>query len=172
MRFGAAYIGGGGALASCVRPSKILGSVRYGEDDGAGGAGGGLARRRSFSARRRAISVANNYASSLTAQKRFKEAKTLFRKVIPVARRVLGEDHDITLNMRTTYSCTLFRDPGATLDDLREAVPTLEDTARIRRRVLGGNHPVTTGIEDNLRYARAVLRARETLPQNAVDAPS
>ena len=72
--------------------------------------------------------------------------------------------------MRTTYSCALFQDPGATLDDLRETVPTLEDTARIRRRVLGGNHPVTTGIEVNLRYARAKLRAHETPPQNAVDA--
>ena len=62
------------------------------------------------------------------------------------------------------------QDPGATLDDVREAVTTLEDTARIRRRVLGGNHPVTTGTGDNLRYARAALRARETPAQNAVDA--
>ena len=30
---------------------------------------------------------------------------------------------------------------GATLDDLREAVTTLEDTERIARRVLGGAHP-------------------------------
>jgi hypothetical protein len=51
---------------------------------------------------------------------------------------------------------------GATLDDLREAVATLEDTARIARRVLGGSHPTTSGIEGTLRKSREALRARET----------
>ena len=32
-------------------------------------------------------------------------------------------------------------DDAATLDDLREAVTTLEDAERIARRVLGGAHP-------------------------------
>ena len=59
-------------------------------------------------------------------------------------------------------STTSYEDPGATLDDLRDAVTTLEDTARIARRVFGGAHPTTTGIERRLRNARAVLRARET----------
>ena len=54
-----------------------------------------------------------------------------------------------------------YRDDGATLSDLREAVTTLEDIEPIARRVLGGAHPVTEVIEDNLRYARADLRARE-----------
>ena len=51
--------------------------------------------------------------------------------------------------------------PGATLDDLREAVTTLEDAERIARRVLGGAHPTAASIERNLRAARAALRARE-----------
>ena len=42
-------------------------------------------------------------------------------------------------------------DPDTTLDNLREAVSTLEDTERIARRVLGGAHPVTEGIERHLR---------------------
>jgi hypothetical protein len=50
---------------------------------------------------------------------------------------------------------------GATLDDLREAVTTLEDTERTSRRVLGGAHPITVEAENNLREAQAVLRARE-----------
>ena len=58
----------------------------------------------------------------------------------------------------------IYRDDGATLDDLREAVTTLEETERIARRVLGGAHPTTTGIEENLQDARAALRARETQP--------
>ena len=56
----------------------------------------------------------------------------------------------------------LYLDAGATLDDLREAVTTLEDTERIARRVLGGAHPHTVDMEQSLRKARAALRARET----------
>ena len=37
-----------------------------------------------------------------------------------------------------------------TLNDLREAVTTLEDTDPIARRVLGGAHPLTRGIEKSL----------------------
>ena len=38
----------------------------------------------------------------------------------PVARRALGENDDLTLRMRWNYARTLYKDPGATLDDLRE----------------------------------------------------
>ena len=56
----------------------------------------------------------------------------------------------------------LYKDDDATLDDLREAVATLEDSERIARRVLGGAHPLTTGIEVALQNARAALGASET----------
>ena len=52
-------------------------------------------------------------------------------------------------------------DPDATLDDIREAVRTLEDLERTIRRVFGGAHPFATGIVDALRLSRATLRARE-----------
>ena len=65
--------------------------------------------------------------------------------------------------MRWAYAQALYADTGGTLDDLREAVTTLEDAGRIARRVLGGAHPETVWIERSLRTARAVLRARETL---------
>ena len=104
---------------------------------------------------------ANNLATSLVNLKRFEEAKSLMRKTLPVARRVLGEDHHLTLWMRRDYGMVLYRDPAATLDDLREAVTTLEDTERIARRVMGGAHPLVVGIEKSLRIARAALRARE-----------
>ena len=61
----------------------------------------------------------------------------------------------------------LYRDDGATHDDLREAVTTLEETDRIARRVLGGAHPVAEGIGRSLRKARAALRARETPASSA-----
>ena len=60
------------------------------------------------------------------------------------------------------YAQALCLDTDATLDDLREAVTTLEDDERIARRVFGGAHPDVVGIEKSLRLARAALRARET----------
>ena len=58
--------------------------------------------------------------------------------------------------------CHTYNDDDATLDDLRKAVITLEDTARTARRVFGGAHPLTEDIEWGLGKARAALRARET----------
>ena len=107
---------------------------------------------------------ANNYAAALKILRRFEEAKSLLRKVIPVARRVLGDTQEYALRMRSVYANALYEDPVATLDDVREAVTTLEDTARIARRVLGGANPLTGGIEKFLGEARAALRARETQP--------
>ena len=57
-----------------------------------------------------------------------------------------------------------YEDPDATLDDLREAVATLEELARIARRVYGSAHPLTEWIDERLREARAALGARETTP--------
>ena len=64
----------------------------------------------------------------------------------------------------------LYRDDGATLDDLREAVSTLEDLERTARRVLGCAHPAVMGIQQSLRKSRAALRARETPEKLAQDA--
>ena len=111
---------------------------------------------------RSTLLAANNYAGSLLNLKRFEEAKSLCLKVMPVARRVLGGNHELTLRIRWTYAMALYRNNSATLDDLREAVTTLEETARTTRRVMGGAHPLTVAIETALREARAALRARET----------
>jgi len=117
---------------------------------------------------RNTLVEAHNYARSLYSLERFEEAKALFRKTIPVARRVCEESNDLTLKMRWIYAEALYVDPGATLDDVREAVTTLEETERIARRVMGGSHPLTTAMEVDLRTARAALRARETPPPSSI----
>ena len=104
------------------------------------------------------LSAAINCVTSLIKQKCFEEAKPLVRKSTPVAQRALGENNEITLHMRWIYARALYEDPDATLDDLREALTTLEDTVRIARRVLGGAHPLVAQFEKSLRYARAALR--------------
>jgi hypothetical protein len=64
--------------------------------------------------------------------------------------------------MRGCYAEALYQEPGATLDDIREAVTTYEDMERTARRVFGGTHPIVETIGRHLRIARAALRARET----------
>ena len=108
--------------------------------------------------------AAYNYTTALHASERFGESKSLLHKMIPVARRVLDESSEITLKMRWKYAEALCRDTAATLDDVREAVTTLEDVLRIARRVLGPENPTTLAIERHLPFARAALRAREAPP--------
>ena len=113
------------------------------------------------------LQEADNYAASLNYAKRFDEAKAFLRRVLPVARRVLGASHYNAFRMRWSYARALSFGPSATLDDLREAVNMLEDVERTARRVLGGAHPGVGTIEISLRDARAALRARETPPSSS-----
>ena len=63
---------------------------------------------------------------------------------------------------RRFYAQVIYEDPDATLEDLHEAVSTLEETAQTARRVFGGAHPITPAIERDLEKSRAALRARES----------
>ena len=118
-------------------------------------------------ARRRFVRVARVHALRdalrVRALERFEEAETLLSKILLVARRAVGESNEITLKMRSLYGGALYIDPGATLDDLREAVSTLEETERIARRVFGGAHPLVRVTEDFLRKSRRALSDREAL---------
>ena len=108
----------------------------------------------------RTLTAASNYVASLNSLQRFEESKSLLRKTMPVARRVLSENQELTLRMRWIYAKVLRDDEGATRDDLREAVTTLEDTARTAQRVFGGAHPMVVDLERSLRESRAALSAR------------
>ena len=105
--------------------------------------------------------AASNYTGTLLDLERFKEAKSLLRKRVPVARRVLGENHDLTLSLRLMYAQSLFWNDDATLDDLREAVTTLDYVAVSHKRLLGDSHPEAARAQYALENARRKLaRAR------------
>ena len=112
---------------------------------------------------------------------RFEQALRLQRDVYEGYLKRNGEEHPLTLRAATNlavtrndlkrykevkasraYAIMLYTDPSATLDDLREAVTTLEETTRTTRRVLGGAHPLTSEIEEALGNLRAALRAHDT----------
>ena len=103
------------------------------------------------------LGAATNYANLLIHLKRFEEARSLLRKTIPVARRVFGEGYELTLILRWNYALALNRDDGATLDDLRESVETLEAVAKSWKRVYGDLHPETRNVQSALATARNKL---------------
>ena len=109
-----------------------------------------------------ALLAATHYADSLIKLERFEETKSLLRKKVPVARRVLGKNDTITLSMQLIYAEALYSDYDATFAHLREAKGWLEDAARTARRVLGGPHPTTRIIEAHLDKSVAVLRLSTT----------
>ena len=106
------------------------------------------------------IIAANNYAHSLVRIECFEKAKLLLRKTIPVARRVLGANDNLTLRTRWLYANALYEDPRATLHDLREAVETLESVAPLWERVYGISHPETLRVQGALEDAREGLATR------------
>ena len=110
---------------------------------------------------RHTLIEANNYAATLRDQQHFEEARSVLRRMMPVAQRVIGTCY-LTLVMKKVYAEALYLDDSATLDDLREAVTTLEDAERTGRRVLGGAHPFVTDIEPSLARSQAALRARDS----------
>ena len=63
--------------------------------------------------------------------------------------------------MRWLYAEALYKDPGATLNDLQESMEMLEDTTQTMRRVFGSAHPEVVRVEKDLHSARVVLAARE-----------
>ena len=99
------------------------------------------------------LAAAYNYANSLLILERFKEAKRLLRKVIPVARRALGAEHDITLSLREDLSRATL-DGKSSADEKREALQMLEDVAAVMRRVLGPAHPDTLHAQSDLKFYR------------------
>ena len=106
------------------------------------------------------LMAASNYTNLLIALQRFEEARSLLRKMIPVARRALGEGAVNTLRMRWIYARAIYLDASATLNDLHESVETLESVARVWIRVFGEAHPETPKAQDALKIARGALAAR------------
>ena len=73
----------------------------------------------------------------------------------------------IPISRGLNYATALYNDDSATLDDLLEAVTTLEETERMARRVFGGTHPLTTQMEQALREVREGLGTREAPPRES-----
>ena len=79
-----------------------------------------------------------------------------------------------TLALMTSASASgdggrFYEDPGATVDDIREAVTTFEEIEPTARRVLGGTHPLAMNIEAHLQNARSKLASFDALSEGVRD---
>ena len=74
----------------------------------------------------------------------------------PVAQRVLGNDHDVTLSIREDL-CRATLDGESSAEEKREALRMLEDVAAVMRRVLGPAHPDTLHAQKKLEIHRQEL---------------
>ena len=95
------------------------------------------------------IKECGNLIINILELRRFQEAKRLLREVLPVARRVLGNEHNLTLSLCEDLSqATLHGESSA--EEKREALRMLEGTFGVMRRVLGPQHPETQRVQKNL----------------------
>jgi hypothetical protein len=90
---------------------------------------------------------------------------------MPVARRVLGDTNEYALRVRWLYAWALYKDAGATLDDLREAVTTLESVATSWKQVFGQAHPETPKVQGTLEMARKKLADARAAASNKSKPP-
>ena len=73
---------------------------------------------------------------------------------------MLDATRDTTLRLRWLYANCLFDYKNATLDDLVQAVETLEAVAKLWKRVMGERHPEMAKVLIELKEAREMLRLR------------
>ena len=95
-----------------------------------------------------------NLAASKLDVNRYREAQSFMSDMIPISRRVLGPEGDLTLKLRGLYAKALSAGFRA---DVCQAVTELEEIGRIARRRYGASHPQTGLIQRALDRAKAKL---------------
>ena len=113
------------------------------------------------------IISAHHLSESLIHAKLFKEARTLLRKNIRVARRTRENGNELILDLRTTYVRAIYRDTDSSRSDVHEAVAISEDTVRTGRRVFGTEHPYFAGYQQDLEGAHMRLADDESRAADA-----
>ena len=114
---------------------------------------------------------ADHLSESLIHAELFKEAKSLLRKYILVARRTRENGNEVILDLRTSYAQAIYRDTNSSRSDVHEAVAILEDVVRTARRVFGTEHPYFAEYRADLENARMRLADDESRAALAAPAP-
>jgi len=106
----------------------------------------------------RAMFQAYNIAVSLAHLQKNTEAISLMREQLPLVKRVLDNDHELTLKFQKLYAKTLFAPPdGPWSEEKVRARGLMEAFTRSARRVLGPAHPETRHGEKLLETMTKIL---------------
>ena len=103
------------------------------------------------------LTSALNLSISLVALNLFAEAKPFLRKNMRRARRVHGDDADVTVRLRLQYAYALSKDNDASSNDYHEAEKILVELDATSQRVFGTFHPTSEQIQANLEVVRERL---------------
>ncbi len=108
------------------------------------------------------LQAAGNLTSTLVDDLRqFDEARAFLLDRIPEAIQALGKDHDVTFRLKRMYAQSLYRNDGASLEDITTAIATLEDLDRRQTRIYGAAHPQAGSTRRRLAEAREKLAERK-----------
>jgi hypothetical protein len=107
----------------------------------------------------RTLITAYNLALALNKLGKYAETKSLLRGPISDAQRTLGNDHSLTLNLRSVLADTLAWHAAmhGGIEDLRTAVVMREDVYKRTRQIFGALHPMTQKRQRRLEEFRAAL---------------
>ena len=89
--------------------------------------------------------------------KKYAEIREFTREWVSIAQSSGLGDHHITNRIKEAYAYGIYRDPAASLDDVREGVTILEDVDRSYRQILGKEHPVSAHTRASLIYVKGRL---------------
>jgi hypothetical protein len=90
-----------------------------------------------------------------------REARSLTEEYIPVVDRVLGPDHECSLQLRENRVEAIMNDTSSTPGDRAEAKAVCEDATRRARRVFGASHPMTVRLGQQSKSVAKFLTALE-----------
>jgi hypothetical protein len=106
------------------------------------------------------LGIALDLAITLREADKNADAKSFLRGRVLIADRFLGREKMLSLRLRWVYANSLTDSADATIDDLVEAVETLESVAKSWKRVMGERHPETVKVLNASKSAREKLRLR------------
>lgn len=101
--------------------------------------------------------MGSNYAQTLIRVERFADAQAIGREIVQWAHRNPDSPH--SFHIAKALMDSLYKDPNASVDDLREAVEVFENIPATSSRVLGTGHP------DTKNYEKALAKAKKALAE-------
>ena len=99
--------------------------------------------------------MGSNYAQTLIQAERFADARAVGREIVQWAHRNPDSPH--SFHIVKALMDSLYKDPNASVEDLREAVEVFETIPATASRVLGSAHP------DTKTYEKALAKAKKAL---------